>query len=385
MHFFYMKKFCLLILSIVPLSATYIVMDKQIDDSLQNQVFDLLLKSEPPRLFYDPHPLDIEKKCLNLNIQIQWVPPTIWQLSVLHAFFHNEHIRSGILGCLGPAWDPPGNDKELHLCLASSSTIQQVVEYFDKQTRSIPHLYQLFFEINSELSTLYKRSDGSDMGIVQLILSELPPFNEWEDNQFPFWLSPWIYNKDSIRFFYNTLQNTPLILKCAELERIAYEKGEWVLYRGYQGVSTPSTLHNGSTESHALSFGSTLLGGSFFSLESTALTYASPQSFEEQSFLALSLTPEEMKALFRVGPLHPFVQMIMDGEMFHAHTKIAASTPIAYQQKPLKGYFMQCNQYCYDPVEYILYTGITPEELEDLFISLCKKSGYVFKTNNAKN
>jgi hypothetical protein len=212
--------------------------------------------------------------------------------------------------------------------------------------------------------------------MVRLALSELPPFEEWRSRGFPFWNSSWIYNQNSAAIFYSALMDEELLSRVIEIEKLAYEQGEWVLYRGYSGEGYPTTLQIGKNESHALSFGSTLLGGTFFSLEASALTYAKPHIDQgEWSFLALRVTRDEMQELFRIGPLHPFLQMLADGEMFHAHTKIAQDTLCT---TPLDGYFMACNKHCQDPVGYILALHTTPEQFEAKFQALCQKSGAVF-------
>jgi hypothetical protein len=216
---------------------------------------------------------------------------------------------------------------------------------------------------------------------LHLVLSEIPPFEEWQEKRFPFWDSPWIYNPSAAHLLYEGLQDKAMLSELLRIEQIAHDHGEWVLYRGYTGLGYPSSLEIDQGYSHALSFGSTLLGGIFFSLESCALTYSKSDPSIPNSFLALRVTPQEMHEFFRVGPLHPFIQMLVDGEMFHAHTKVSAQGYNGLNSFPVSGYFMKCNRHCIDPLGYILHPQISAQDLEIVFLSLCKKAGAVFSSS----
>jgi hypothetical protein len=370
---------CLLLLT--PLSATHIFFfEKELGHNKKEQLFDLILRGEPPRVFYTA--FDLKQAChaLDPSIRLEWIPPAVWQLATLHAFFHDQEIRNGILACAGSGWEPLGYEQSLHSHLASASSLEEIARHFDRETQSLPNLCPLFFLINKAIVQLYERAGGSDSEMMRLILAEIPPFDEWKQRQFPFWTSPWIYNPRSPEIFYTALKDDSLLSELIKIEWQAYQNGEWVLYRGYPGTGYPSTVQLGATHGHALSFGSTLLGGTFFSLDATALTYAKSDLAQAHQFLALRVTPEKLKELFRVGPLHPLVQLLVDGEMFHAHTKIAAPAPDAHKEKPLCGYFMKCNQHCQDSVGYILNLKMKSEELEEEFNSLCKSAGVLFST-----
>lgn len=367
-----------------PLAGTHVFIFEEdiLDKKQEAQLFDLIMRGEPPRAFYNSEPFDLKAECLKRfpTLRLEWVSPLVWQIAALHAFFHDEEIRNGILACAGPWWGLLEYEEELHLQLATASSLAEIVECFDQKTRSLPSLSDLFFRVNCAVAALYHRASGSDREMLSLALAELPPFSQWQGLQFPFWNTPWIYNPNSAQIFYNALKDEASLDELLKIEHLAHEKGEWVLYRGYSDFGYPSTRELGSAESHALSFGSTLLGGTFFALEATALTYSKPDAERVHSFLALRVTPEELKDLFRIGPLHPFVQMLANGEMFHAHTKIAASHPDEYRNKPLQGYFMEANRHCSDPLGYVLSFKRTQEELEKAFLALCEKSGHVFST-----
>ena len=267
--------------------------------------------------------------------------------------------------------NPLEYEQVVHSWLSTVRYMDKIVECFDECTQSVSGLADLFFLINEAVCTLYDRAAASDGEMLRLAIGGLPAFSQWPRMQFPFWNSPWIYNPESAQIFYNALQEEAMLGEILKIERMAHENGQWVLYRGYSGLGFPSTLEIDHACSHALSFGSTLLGGAFFSLEAAALTYSM-----DHSFLALRVTPQQMKELFRVGPLHPFVQLLADGEMFHAHTKIACA-----EQKlgsPLQGYFMQCNKRCNDPSDYFMNSKLTPQELQNAFFLLCKSSGHLF-------
>ena len=208
--------------------------------------------------------------------------------------------------------------------LSSAGSMEEIVECFDSESQSLPGLCELFFKVNQAIASLYKRADSSYAQMLHVAISELPPFNQWREKQFPFWTSPWIDNPNSARIFYDALKDEALLSTIVKIEQAAQENGEWVLYRGYPGSDPLSTLQLGESScSHALSFGSTLLGGAFFSLGAAALTYSKPDVQVTHNFLALRVSPHELKEIFRVGPLHPFVQLLVNGEMFHAHEVIA--------------------------------------------------------------
>ena len=115
-------------------------------------------------------------------------------------------------------------------------------------------------------------------------------------------------------------------------------------------------------------------------MDATAMTYCRPQAHGEHTFLALRIKPEKMKELFRVGPLHPFIQMLSDGEMFHAHTKIGVRNDKEKKHIARKGYFMKCNKSFTDPIGYAITKELSPEELEKEFLCLCKSSAHIFET-----
>ncbi len=369
----------LLLLFLSPLSATYVLFyDEQPSHEQRKKLFELLLRAEPPRVFYEENPCDLKAECLKIapQLRIEWVPPAIWQLAAIHSFFNDPAVRQSILACSGPDWEPLSYDELLHPRLASSSNMREIVEYFDAQSKALPELSQLFFLVNTAVSNLYKRAHGSDSEMVRLAVAELPPFDQWPEKKFPFWRSSWNHNPNSAQLFYTALKDEARLIELVKIERKAHENGEWVLYRGYRGKGYPSTLELNEKSGHALSFGSTLLGGTFFSLEATALTYSKWDEPMTHSFLALSVTPKQLTELFRVGPLHPLVQLLVDGEMFHAHTKVAADK--TRDTTRLNGYFMKCNRQCQDPLGYITTQKFSQEELEKAFLSLCHKSGHLF-------
>jgi hypothetical protein len=365
-----------------PLSATYILINngKELEKEQKSQIFNLILKAEPPCSFYQSAQIDLNLECKKLlpSLSLKWIPPTLWQLGALHAFFFDPEVRNGVLACSGKKWEPLCYDEMLHSNLVSAHNIEEIILGFDHETRSLPNICELFFKVNQAVASLYKRGHGSDAEIMHLAISEIPPFNEWLQRQFPFWNCPWIYNPNSIQLSYIALKDASLLSDLLKIERIAHENGEWVLYRGYDGLGYPSTLQIEGDGNHALSFGSTLLGGIFFSLEASALAYCKSDTPILHSFLALRITPQELRKIFRVGPLHPFIQMLVDGEMFHTHTKVAVSNPDEYKDKSLNGYFMKCNKHCIDPVGYMLSLEMTPEDLDKAFRILCEKSGHIF-------
>ncbi len=380
-HFFLidMKKILFLfILTLHSLSATYLFQfEEELKEEQKLELFELIMKGEAPRLFYDSDPIDLKQACHQLvpSISLQWIPPSIWQLGVLYLFFHEPMIREGILAYCHEEWEPLEYEEVIHSLLPTAERLEEIVKCFDHHSLSRPHLSELFFQMNQSLVTLYQRANSSDIEMLQFIISKLPPFREWREREFPFWRSSWIHNLDAVKLFYSAIRDINLLSEVIKIERRAHENGEWVLYRGYSGSGYPSTLQLNAASSHALSFGSTLLGGAFFSLEAAAITYAKPDMPSIHSFMALRVSPEEMRDLFRIGPLHPFIQLLSDGEMFHAHTKIATKNSESIARN---GYFMKCNKNCIDPVGYMTAPSMTTKELEERFLELCERSSHIF-------
>lgn len=114
-----MRIFLILLLSLLsPLSATYLFIfdEQQLDCDQKARLFELILKGEPPRQFHDSDPIDLETECHKLvpSLRLEWIPPSLWQLGVLHAFFHDPIIRNGILACCKHEWEPLGYEQSLH-------------------------------------------------------------------------------------------------------------------------------------------------------------------------------------------------------------------------------------------------------------------------------
>ncbi|MGE5196742.1 MAG: hypothetical protein ACM3JI_05375, partial [Anaerolineae bacterium] len=202
------------LLFLAPLSATYILFldEKDCGQEERTKLFDLILRGEPPRIFYDSHPFDLELECTKLipSLGLEWVPPTIWQLAALHAFFNDQAIHKGILATSKNGY-ALNYEEMIHPRLASAKTIEEIVECFDSASQSLPNLCDLFFRINDAVVSLYNRAYGSDLEMMRLAISELPAFEEWPQREFPFWKCPWISNLNSAQLFYRGLKDDFLL------------------------------------------------------------------------------------------------------------------------------------------------------------------------------
>jgi|GEM_PF-3549638 len=370
-----MKICLLLLLCIQPLFATSLILvDSNLENEKYQELYELILKGDAPRRFFEPDSFDLqsELKKISAGSQLVWISPTVWQLGMLHGFFHDPAIREGVLACVKYGYSQLSYDEIVQERLPSLSKPAEIAYLFDSIT--LPHLCSLFFRINEHILSLHDLSEGEENRMISHILSDIPPLDEWKEREFPFWEYQWITNPRSIQLFYQGLTDEKMVKRCAELEKEAHESGKWVFYRGYPGCGFPTTLQPNRKDSHALSFGSTLLGGAFFALESSALTYSKTEKRWAYCFLALSLTPDEIDTFFRIGPLHPFLQMIADGEMFHAHTKIASQN---LGEQPLDGYFMKCNKTCTESAGYILNQNMSVSEFEEGFQAVIKKAYFL--------
>ncbi len=96
-----------LLLWCCPLPATYLICDANLDGKQKQELFDLILRKEPPRSFFDPASEEFPER----SLRCAWIPPSLWQLGMLHAFFSAPTIQEGVLLCLGSeGWEPLAYD-----------------------------------------------------------------------------------------------------------------------------------------------------------------------------------------------------------------------------------------------------------------------------------
>jgi hypothetical protein len=128
-----------------PLFSTYVYFfdEEIIDKDKQTQLFHLILREEPPRSFFNDAPLYLPLECTKLypSLRVEWIPPSLWQIAVVHAFFHDESIRNGILRYSDEGWGPISYEETLHAHLSSARTTKEIAESFDRHTESIPELF----------------------------------------------------------------------------------------------------------------------------------------------------------------------------------------------------------------------------------------------------
>ncbi len=339
----------------------------------------LMLYDEPRNLF--------GKGQIDASI---WVPPSLWQLSALHAYFHNEHIRNTInqFGYTQNLYHPtekaqwrqhpkratwPNNFDEVVIETLKKSLDQtDILPLYD----SFIHyegLSDLFFALNDYILTLYKNNQQNYEKMLLNILDEIPPSSQWKENFFfPFYFSLFKDSSQDMECLGKALKNKELITALMHNEITAQQEQKIVFYRGYHQCDKnfPNPINSDTGESHALSFGTTLLGGVFYSTDACALRYTYHDNLSPNTFFTVNLTSKECLTYFRIGPLHPFLQLIADGEFFHAHTKAALDTP---KEKSVSGYYAECNRRIFDVTGYIFsYTHSLTElsqQLKELFHS----------------
>ncbi len=217
--------------------------DLQSED-IKKQIFELAFLGEPPRSFYNQEPLSMNNELSKIlpTAKLHWIPPTLWQLGMLHAFFQDKDIHEGILTCLGSSWDPMCYDDDVHFFLSKAENFDEILAFFDHKSKSLPNIINLFFKVNKALHKLYERSNFSSTKMLDIILDEIPDISQWKHEGFPFWKSPWIYNLNSPLLFYQALKDKKFVSKIMDIEEKAHENSSWVFYRGYSGEKLPSTL-----------------------------------------------------------------------------------------------------------------------------------------------
>src|SRR5579885_3617501 len=116
-----------------PLSASYVYFfDEGSLSHQQNELLALILRGEPPRCFYDEKPLDLERECHKRGVRIEYLPTSLWQISVLHAFFHDKDVQRLILGCARQGWDPLEYEEEVHKLLPTARSLEEIGGCFDR-------------------------------------------------------------------------------------------------------------------------------------------------------------------------------------------------------------------------------------------------------------
>lgn len=321
-----MKLVLLFICLLMPLHGVYLL---HFDDE---EVVDADIKSELYARIMKDDGENIVEACKSFlpSVTLEWITPTAWQVVALCEMYNDEAIKEEALA-LGP--------------IEYEERVHSLIETGDISSAFQPrHEYApLFFLLNKKISERYKVALGCQITMVKSC--------SFEGAQ-PLYPYAYLTNPHSYELFFSALKDTELLFQLIEQETLAHRFGQRVFYRGYEGSGMPTTRGN-----HALSFGSTLLGGALFSVEACALTYSKPWNDAlSWRFLAVRVGQEDIKELFRIGPLHPFLQLLSDGEIFHAHTKVLFA--------PYTGYFMKINKNIKEPLDYFFALDTTAEDLE---------------------
>ena len=180
-----------------------------------------------------------------------------------------------------------------------------------------------------------------------------------------------------------------IIIKIIELEKEAHKKNLRLLYRGAQVVHL--TLDNQKIplyflplkgdyqdeelrlkkgmSSYSLSYSNSFLGGVFLSTDACAARYVLSDEVP-YIFHALNLSEEDLigQNLFCIPPLHPLVEMFMDGEWFHPHTKMVKR----FEGERCHGWFCKISRYFSDELGYIFRMDCTPEQLAVDLLNMSK-------------
>lgn len=386
--------FLYLVFSFESIPATYLVATKEAN----REIYRMLMIGDKPREIFSTEPGNLlnRLKKIDPDITIHWIPPAIWQLVAIDAYFHDPEVRSfvNMIGYTQGLFDPkereayithpqrntwPNNfDERIIKALITAENLQDIVRIYDDWI-DYPGLSTCFFRINNRALSLLKKKTFTE--VVNSIIKKLPPFEEWQENfHFPFLYCPYDDGKPHVTCLYHSLKDEPLLLKIIAIEMQAHDEKKNVFYRGYPScVGTfPDPIHQHTNEPHALSFGSSLLGGLFFSTDGCALRYATSDSLLSQTFFAVKISEEEVvgeKSCFRIGPLHPYLQLLSDGEFAHSHTKVVANSSKDNMYRSIPGYFAECNRNIFDPVGFVVTHQYTVDELADRLNTLFVQEG----------
>ncbi len=381
--------------------------DADVSFALKKQAYQevLLVEDYPMCLMKQrlpPSTKEMNEKLLKIhpNLKALWVPTSLFQLFVLHSFFTNEEFRSYVqclghqcnlnnkMGCKENWGEVSIDDAVVSILSNPKKKLQDIFAFYDEINRR-EKVTAFFLKMNDAFCKLYSPKT------LEYLLAHIPlKEEEWQKCGFPFLFSP--YGKECFSFVKRLFSDhKEIIRKVIAEEYRAHEEGKHLIYRGgeviflkteekelpllFLPVKGKKTEQGFSLEekslSFSLSYANTLLGGIFLCTDACAARYALEGKEESYSFHALKLDENALikDPLFCIPFLHPFAEMLVDGEWFHPHARIAKNAGM----EKYFGWYAKINLMFDDYAHFIVRDDLSAEKLGIKLLQLAKDHAIV--------
>jgi hypothetical protein len=368
-------------------------------------------------------------QAIDSSLEPLWVPTTLFQLFVLHEYFHNPAFNHYVnqlgrfCGFCSEDNCSIAKDQQLHeklpytLVVNMDSLILESLNLTDPSTlfavySSINHRNDIahsFLAINQAFIKWCKMEFGDNVSLCDLVKSNKAvekllckiPLNlsEWKRHHYPYGINE--KNQQDVETLIKLLENKETLITIFNAEVEAYALNQHLLFRGAEivnfkmheetlellflpwnaqvSLSKDFSIRSEDLESYSLSYGNSLFGGLFFSLEACAGKYVYLPC-KKCAFHGICLEGENilgLSSLFAIPNLHPFAEMLSKGEWFHVHSKIAVQTPDTYCCDRCCPGFLNHSHFLDQP-GFLLTQKIKPEPLGLDLISLAAGKGIIF-------
>ena len=398
--------FLLLLFSCSKAFSLYLLAPEgEVGDEYKKRAYhEVLLKEDYPMCLMTsklpPSEEKINEKLSQIHphLKAKWVPTSLFQLFVLEGFFSRPEFQDYVhkLGYGCGFYDQSDFLEEIKYQNAIAEEITtvnidaKVVKVLSDRESSKEDLYAVYEEINHNdaICSFFLKFNDDFIGkysenLEDELLAGIPQnIHHWKRNHFPFLYNN--YSRDANEDMYMLLrllsQNRDLIKRVISEEIKAHAEGKHLIYRGAELVFFNSQeedpvpllllpvnakrikeeffLDKGMS-SYSLSYANSLFGGIFLSTDACAARYADTTD-DFYAFHALKLDHNSLvdDPLFCIPPFHPFSEMIVEGEWFHPHAKIAKKE----ENQRCYGWFAKANRNFTDHLGFIMHSD-SPEEL----------------------
>lgn len=411
-----------------------LVADGELPHALKKRAYhEVLVKEDYPACLvhstYFPSPQGMTDKLKRIHPQFaaKWVPTTLFQLFVVHAYFFDSEFQEFVreLGYGLEFYDKENIEEKKKFeafkknggAMWELNIDQQVIQTLSDPQKSIGDLFSLYAKINHKeafCSFFLKMNEaflqkylGTDLKgncllMVDQLLKEIPcDLQSWKKEGFPFCFNA--FARENMELLLALFEKNPQVIRTVIDEEIkAHAEEKHLVYRGAECIFFPSSedstlpllffplkgeksnghLHfrtaSKEQSSFSLSYSNSFFGGLFFSLDACAARYS--QSLDRNYvFHALALDRKVLleDPLFCIPPLHPFAEMFSDGEWFHPHTKTALNPKDAR----CHGWYAKVNHTFIDHLEFLTRHDHSSEKLAAKLLRYAAQNAIILRVS----
>jgi hypothetical protein len=385
----------------------YLLMGDAPIDAKRRAYHEVLAKEDYPVCLIQkhlPNERSIQQKLEKIHPRLKayWAPTSQFQFFVLKSFFFDRELQEFAkkLGYSCGFYDKTDPEelkrfqkyKEEQGVSWDLNIDEKIVEALSTKNRQTLTSHYEKLNHREDFCTFFLKMNDAFLKDVRS--SEIPRQKEvWQKNHFPFLYSFNVGN--NIDLFLQLFQDHPEIIKKAVAEEIkAHNEGKFLIYRGAEAVQVDgerllffplkakkndgSLVIDEEMDSFSLCYGSSLFGGCFLSLDACAARYAIPES-AFHTFHALRLDQKSLleDPLFCIPPLHPFVELFVDGEWFHPHSIMGK-----HKEGTLRyGWYAPSNRYFEDPLGFLTREDLPPALLARKLLELGAREAVILHTH----